>query len=196
MHWREVETEMEMSVLFTIGAVIGFLLLLLLMASWSSIRPFFQPQHMYALIIEPDRTRKLYWQKPKDGQFVFRGDSTLYYITPKATYKSGRFKIGTCYYVRNNSAPIVFEDLKLDTDLTAQEVFIRQENNVAQQIINTIKPQLLSPAMLLIIIGLMILGSSGFVYWKLNTPLKEIHTAVVPVETAAPENTNNAQTSR
>lgn len=147
---------------------------LLVLAMWKEIRPLLQTEHMFAVIINPDRTRTLYWAKPKDSSFSFKGDKQAYKFTSSTVYKTGRFKVGTVYFIRGRTPSVNFESLSLENVELAREYYTLRENRVAEQIVQTLDANPISPTMIMVVICIAIIGSVGFLYWKWNPRLEKI----------------------
>ena len=151
-------------------------------AIWKDIRPFFQPEHMYAIVINPDRSRTSYFLKPNSGAFLikFGKTDTKYSIDQRCVYTTGRFNTGTLYYLRGISAPVNFSTMKTENEITASDFHEATESHVARDIIKSTEEQFLSPLIIMLIICLVVVVSAGFVYFKLSGPISDIQEQVAP----------------
>lgn len=165
-----------MAAILTLVGVGIFFLLLFIAVIWKDVRPYFQPKKMYAIIINADRSRSLYFLTPKDGAFVIGTEK--YSILPECVYKLGRFNTGACYYLRDVSAPIDFKTLHVANEQVASEAFAAQESHVAKELMASVNSNPFSPMMMVLLLSIVIVGSVGFAYWKLSTPIAEIHDSV------------------
>lgn len=108
----------------------------------------------------------------KGGERFTLADKT-YRVIPDLVYRTGLWRVPTAYYIAGRMTPIDLLDVKSEK-YTAEDYNVATEHHVVEGLLTAFRDSVLTPEMSLILLGLVVLGASGGVYYVLNGRFDEL----------------------
>lgn len=157
-------------------SMVGFYALLILFAIYKYFEPIFHQSKYYVTILTPGKRLRRYFAAPKKNEFIFKGDATAY-LVDSAAVVNGKFNTPTLMYIAGKDAPINLHKLELSGVGSSEDRYESGQNHTASDLMRSVHPPF-SMMNLVIILAVVTIGASGFVYWKLNGSMTKLQESI------------------
>lgn len=162
--------------LIGIVSMAGMYVLMILFVIYKHFEPVFHQSKYYVTILTPGKKLRRHFVAPKENEFVFKGDATSYLVDAAAVV-NGKFNTPTLMYISGKEAPINLHKLELSGVGSSKDRYETGQNHCASDLMRSVHPPF-SMVNLVLIIAIVTIVSSGFVYWKLNGSVAKLQISV------------------
>lgn len=163
---------------------LGVVILLFVLREAREIWIALDDSRIRANLIYPDQSIKRHVVKVtsragRASSVTIKGKT--YRVVPERIYRTGLWRVPTSYYVTGKTTPL--ELTENPGDISATDYYQAVENNITEGLLRFFQKPLLTPEVSLLILGILIAGGIGYLWWDGQQQFTQVMQILDPTGT-------------